>query len=183
MKRKDLEGLGLSAEQIDSIMGMNGADIEKHKSTVADVQAQLDNATKQLTDANAAIEGFKKLNPEQLQAAADEWKTKFEQAQVEAQKNLEAVKFDHALDTALASAKAKNVKAVQALLSRDALKLKDDGSIEGLTDQLTKIRTENDYLFEDAKPAPKIVTGANNQPVINDPVIAAARKAANLKTE
>jgi chromosome segregation ATPase len=183
MKRGDLEKLGLSAEQIDSIMGMHGADIEGHKGKVATAEETLKSLQDQLSAANKQIEDFKGLKVDEIQKAADDYKAKFEQAQADAARQLESLKFDHALSDALKSAKVRNPQTVTPLLSRDALKLKEDGTIDGLTDQLTKIRTENDYLFADAQPVPKIVTGGHNQPVINDPVISAARKAAGLKTE
>ncbi len=34
MKRKDLEGLGLSKKQMDAVMKINGEDIENAKSTL-----------------------------------------------------------------------------------------------------------------------------------------------------
>ncbi len=180
MKREDLKKLNLTDEQIDSIMSLHGADIESHKTKATDLQAQLDAVNGQLTEANTTIEGFKKLKPEELQAAADEWKTKYETAQTEAANALAQVKFDHALESALTGAKAKNVKAVQALLNREGLKLKDDGTLEGLDAQLTEIKKANDYLFEPDKPTPKIVTGGNNQPVTTNAFVAAARKGAQL---
>ena len=182
MKREDLEKLGLSKEQIDSVMGIHGADIETHKRTSTDLQSQLDAITGQLGEANKTIEGCKALKPEELQKAADDWKTKYETATKEAADNLTKVKFDHALESALNGAKAKNLKAVRALLSTDQLKLKDDGTLEGFDDQLTKIKAENDYLFTDAKETPKIVSNANNQTVIGDPLEAAMRRGAGLTT-
>lgn len=180
MKREDLKKLNLTDEQIDSIMGMNGADIETHKRTTTDLQSQLDAITGQLGDANKAIESFKALKPEELQKAADDWKTKYETATQESAAQLQKVKFDYALESALNGAKAKNLKAVRALLSTDQLKLKDDGTLEGFEDQLTKIKAENDYLFTDAKEPPKIVSNANNQTVIGDPLEAAMRRGAGL---
>jgi len=63
------------------------------------------------------------------------------------------------------------------------MKLNDDGSIVGLTEQLENIKTENGYLFEDDQPTPRIVSGGQPKTVIGDPVILAARRAAGLSTE
>lgn len=181
MKKEDLIKLGLTDDAvIESIMKLHGLDIESHKTKVSDLQLQLEAATKQLTDANSAIEGFKKLNPEQLQAAADEWKTKYETATKEAADSLAKIKFDHALETALTGAKVKNAKTLVPLLSMDKLKLNDDGTISGLDEQIAKIKTENDYLFSDAKEI-KVVTGTKNQPVITDAFEAALLKGAGIK--
>lgn len=182
MKREQLKEFELSDEQIDKIMSINGKDIEKHKSDIEAAQAELKTITDQLTEANKTIEGFKALKVEDIQQSADEYKAKFEQAQKDAAAQVASLKFDHALDGALTGAKAKNAKAVKALLEMDNLKLNEaDGSIIGLDDQLTKIKESNDYLFEDSEPTPRIVTGANNNTQIRgDAVVNAARKAAGL---
>ena len=94
------------------------------------------------------------------------------------------LKFEHALDVALSGAKAKNVKAVKALLELDKLKFsEEDGSILGLKEQLEKVKAENDYLFESSEAPPRIVAGGKSKSVIIDPVIQAARKAAGLTVE
>ena len=185
MKREDLEKLGLNAEQIDQIMALHGKSVEKAKADLAALTTERDGLKKQLEDANAQIEGFKALDIEGVKKAADEWKAKAEQAQKDAEAQIKALKFDHALDQALAGAKAKNIKAVKALLSMEGLKLNDaDGSIIGLKEQLEKIQAENDYLFESDQPAPKIVAGGqNNKSLAQDPFIAAFRRGAGLKQE
>lgn len=182
MKREDLKTLGLTDEQIDKVMALNGTDIEKHKTAAATLQTELDGAKKQLTDANTQIEEFKKLDVEGVKKAADDWKAKAEAAQAEADKKVSQLKFDHALDGALTGAKAKNAKAVKALLNAADLKLAEDGSILGLKEQLEKVKAENDYLFESTEPTPKITLGGNNKTVLTDAVVDAARKGAGLAT-
>lgn len=171
MKRealKKLLGENATDEIIDAIMKLHGESVEAHKATASDLQKQLDAANAQLTEANTAIEGFKKLNPEQLQAAADDWKTKFEQAQADAKAQLEALKFDHALEKALSDAKARNPKAVRALLQQDLLKLGEDGSIAGLKEQLEKIKTDADYLFEPDEGTPELIAKTSNTKITKD---------------
>lgn len=182
MKREDLEKQGLTKEQIDFVMAENGKDIESQKSKTTAAQGEVDGLKKQIEEANQQIEDFKKLDIEGVKKAADEYKTKFESAQAESVKQLAALKFDHALDSALTGAKAKNAKAVKALLDTELLKMAEDGSISGLKEQLEKIQSENDYLFESEEQPPKIVIGGQSKTVINDPVYLAARKAAGLPT-
>ena len=183
MKREDLKKLELSDEVIDQIMAMHGKDVEAHKTTATSAQAELKAAQDQLAEANEAIEGFKKLDVDAIKTAADEWKTKYEAAQQEAAAQMSKIKFDHALDGALTGAKAKNAKAVKALLDHEGLKFNEaDGSIVGLNDQLEKIKSENDYLFESDNPDPSIVTGGNNQSILNkgNSFLDAARRGAQL---
>lgn len=160
MKREDLKALGLEDSAVDSIMALHGKDIEGHKSKLTTAQAEIDGLKSQLTEASTTIEGFKKLDIDGIKAAADDWEAKAKQAQTDAAKQLAAVKFDHALESALTGAKAKNAKAVQALLSTDALKDANGEFIaERFNEQLEKIKSENDYLFADVKEPPKIITG------------------------
>jgi hypothetical protein len=181
MKREELEKLGLEKEAIDSIMALHGKDIEANKAKAAAIEAERDGLKSQLDEAAKAIEGFKALDIEGVKKSADEWKAKAEQAQKDAEKQVYQVRYESALSDALKASKAKNVKAVRALLNEADLKLTDDGLV-GLKEQLEKVKPENDYLFESDVPTPKIVSGGGNKPIVNlDAVVIAARKAAGLQ--
>ena len=181
MKREDLKKLGIEDSLVDSIMALHGTDIEKHKTDLATAQTELGSLKTQLTEAGATIEGFKKLDVDGIKAAADEWKTKAEKAASDGAASIASLKFDHALDGALSGAKAKNAKAVRALLDMNGLKFNDaDGSVVGLDEQLKKVKETNDYLFESDNPTPKIVTGGNSKSILGDPMVDAMRKAAGL---
>jgi len=183
MKKQDLIDLGIAEDVAEKVIIAHGKDIESHKAKLATLQSEADTLKTQLAEAGTTIEGFKKLDVDSIKAAADDWKAKAEKAQTDAAAQLAAVKFEHALESALAGAKAKNAKAVQALLSTDALKDANGEFIaERFTEQLEKIKSENDYLFADVKEPPKIITGGNNQSVVGDAFEIAMRKGANLAT-
>ena len=153
MNKKDLLDLGLDEDAVQKIIIMHGKDIEKHKT---DLEAR-DNEAKalaaQLAEAGQTIESFKAMDVDAIKAAAEEWKSKAELAQQEAEQKITAVKFDHALQDALREAKARNPKAVKALLDLEKIKLSDEGGLEGLEEQLTAVKTDNDFLFESVAPA------------------------------
>jgi hypothetical protein len=68
-------------------------------------------------------------------------------ATADLQKKLDEQALQHAIDRALDKAKAKNPKAVRALL--DASKIKLDGeTLLGLEDQLKALQTSDAYLFD-----------------------------------
>ena len=183
MKKQDLIDLGIAEDVAEKVIIAHGKDIESHKAKLATLQSEADTLKTQLAEAGTTIEGFKKLDVDSIKAAADDWKAKAEKAQTDAAAQLAAVKFDHALESALAGAKAKNAKAVQALLSTDALKDANGEFIaERFNEQLEKIKSENDYLFADVKEPPKIITGGNSQSVVGDAFDAAMRKGAGLAT-
>jgi DNA repair exonuclease SbcCD ATPase subunit len=184
MKRdqiKKLLGESATDEIIDAIMKLHGESVQANQTQITDLTKQLETANGQITEANKQIEGFKNMKPEELQKAADDYKAKWEQAQADAKSQLAALKFDHALDGALTTAKARNPKAVRALLQTDLLKLADDGTVSGLKEQLEKIQADNDYLFNSEEPTPKIVAGGNNQPVITDAFEAALLRGAGIE--
>jgi len=180
MNKKQLVELGLTEEIADQIVVLHGKDIESHKTKISDLTANQSSLATQLDEANKQIETFKGMKVEDIQKAADDWKLKAETATTESAKQLATLKFDHALEGALTGAKAKNAKAVSALLSSEALKDANGEFIaERFNEQLTKIKSENDYLFEDSKEI-KIVTGGNNQSVLSDKIVDAARQGAGL---
>lgn len=184
MKTEDLKKLGIEDEEIiKQIHALAGKDIEKVKGEAESYKAQVDSLTGQVSEAAKQIEAFKGMDIEGVKKSADEWKSKAEAAQAEASKQIASLRFDHALESALAAAKAKNAKAVKALLKADDLKLTEEGSILGLPEQLEKIKSEADYLFESEKADPKIITGGSGKSVITDSAVLAARKAAGLPVE
>lgn len=182
MKRDELRKLGIESDEVlDQIMALHGRGIEKMKSDLEATNTELTGLKAQLQEASATIEGFKKLDIDGVRASADEWKRKAETAQQEAAATIHQLKFNHALESALAGARAKNTKAVAALLNTGDMKLGEDGAIVGLTEQLAKVREESAYLFEASESEPKVVvTGGKARSIITDSVVDAARRAAGL---
>lgn len=181
MKKDDLVKLGIEDDElVKQIIILHGKDIEAIKASNEAAGTELESLRAQLAEASQTIEGFKKLDVDGIKAAADEWKTKAEQAKEEADRAITTMRFENALEKSLGAAKPKNVKAVRALLDMESLKLTEDGTVEGLNDQLKTIKEENDFLFESDEPRPRIVAGAQNKTVISDLTVDAARKAAGL---
>ena len=110
---------------------------EAKKKLEADLAAR-DQQLEQLKQAAGNSEELKK-QIEALQAenkkAAEEWQAKFAQMQL-----------DFALERALTTARAKNPKAVKALLDMEKVKL-DGEQLLGLDDQLKELQKSDPYLF------------------------------------
>jgi len=186
MKRDDLKKLlgdQIGDDVIDKIMAEHGKDIEKHKADNGTLTTERDALKAQLDQASQQIDSFKTMDIEGVKKSADEWKAKAEQAAQDAKVQVEKLKFDHALEASLTGAKARNAKAVTALLDTELLKMGEDGTISGLKEQLEKIQSERDYLFVSDVPTPTIVTGGSNRKIMSDPIVEAARKAAGLTVE
>lgn len=167
MKTEFLKSLNLSQEVIDKIMAENGKDIAVEQKKAEKVIQERDSyklkaesLETQVNDANTEIQKFKDMDIDGIKKAADDWKETAEKAKADADKQISQMKFDYALSAALTGAKAKNAKAVKALLDMDGLKF-NDGKIVGLDEQLAQIKADNDYLFENDEPAPEFVKGTN----------------------
>ena len=179
MERKFLSDLGLEKEVIDKILDQNGTEITALKTQINTKNEELKPAREQLVEANETINGFKAVDIESIKKAADDWKQKAEKAESDAAAKISQIQFDSLLESTLSTAKAKNAKAVKALLDMEGLKL-DDGKIIGLDDQLAKIKAENDYLFEGDKKTPQFSAPT---PGVADDGMNAIRAAAGLKTK
>ena len=80
------------------------------------------------------------------------WQEKYEQAAAQHQAQLQQVRFEHLLETAVMEAGGRNLRAVSALLDLPALQQAEDP--EALTKALTQLKAEHGYLFQDAATTP-----------------------------
>lgn len=181
MNKQALLDLGVADEDlIQKIIVLHGKDIEKFKSDLEIGTKKIDNLSQQLEKANETISTFKEMDVDKIKAAADEWKTKAEQIQQDAEAEIQKLTFNNTLDRSLMEAKPKSLKAVKALLDMENLKMSKEGEIVGLSDQLAKLSTEHDYLFDSGKPVPKIIDQTKNSGVNVDTMVQSAREAAGL---
>src|SRR5690606_24948682 len=101
------------------------------------------------------------------------------QIQQEYEQKMQKQAFDFALERALVSAKARNPKAVKALLDTEAIKL-DGDKLLGLEEQLEKLKESDPYLFEEEQKTAKPVfsTGQyqKGDQEMNDPFLAKLAK-------
>ena len=94
-----------------------------------------------------------------ISGAVSESNSKWDEywAKVEAKDaEIAQLKLTNAIEAALMSAGAKNVKAARSLLDDSKLKLGDDGKVSGLEDQINAIKKSDSYMFADKAPAPKL---------------------------
>ena len=72
---------------------------------------------------------------------------------------MQTLKINNAVETALIGAKALNTTAVKALLKLEGAELAEDGTVKGLSDQITALQKSDAYLFGSSTPTMK---GATN---------------------
>lgn len=167
MKTQFLKDLGiLEQETIDAIMAENGKDINAVKGNtatleaeIAELKTQLNERDTQLTTLKESVKDNDKLTKKitELEEANNTAKTEYENKIISLQKN-------HAIESAVREAKAKNVKAAMALLDMEKITYVD-GKLDGLTTQLDALAKGEDtsFLFGESKPAPA-GTNLNNPP-------------------
>jgi len=159
-----LKKAGIEEEKVDSTITDINKELPKYfipkdkynevaeakKKLEADLQGR-DAQLEELKKAAGTSEELKK-QIETLQAenkkAGDEWQAK-----------LSKMQLDFALERALTTAKAKNPKAVKALLDLEKVKL-DGEQLLGLDDQLKELQKSDAYLFGE----PGKVGGGTNPP-------------------
>lgn len=159
MTRKQLEDLGLTKEQADSVMKINGDDIENAKGTAAteikNLQTEVEGLKTQVGDRDKQLETLKASAGDNadLKKQIEDLQTENATAKATHESELNQLKIDFAVEKALTGAKAKNIKAVKALLELGEAKLDKDGNVKGLNEQIEKLRSGDDtkFLFEAQK--------------------------------
>lgn len=148
MKRSELEALGLTKEQVDLIMSINGSDIENAKSQLNE---QIKNLTDQVSDRDKQLETLKEASAgsEELQKQIEELQATNKQIATEYKEKLHQFKLDAAIDKALTDAGSRNNVAVRALLGDSFAKAKidDEGNVEGLADKIAELKGGENTSF------------------------------------
>lgn len=153
MTRKQLEDLGLSKEQVDSIMKINGEDIENAKSVSAteikNLQTEIAGLNTQVKDRDAQLETLKAStgDAEAMKQQIATLQAENATAKQTHETEMNQLKIDFAVEKALTGASAKNVKAVKALLDLEDAKLDKDGNVKGLQEQIDKLTAGEDTKF------------------------------------
>ena len=159
MTRKQLEDLGLTKEQADSVMKINGDDIENAKGTasteIKNLQTEVEGLKTQVSDRDKQLETLKTSAGDnaELKKQIEDLQTENATAKANHESELNQLKINFAVEKALTGAKAKNIKAVKALLELEDAKLDKDGNVKGLAEQIEKLTSDEGtkFLFEAQK--------------------------------
>ena len=153
MTKKDFTDLGISEELATKAAEASKKELEgyvqksKYDLVVTEketLEIQIKEHGKQLEELKKAAKGSEELEKKvkELQDNAAASKAKYE-------KQINDIQLNHAIDTALKEAKAKNAKAVRSLLDMNDIVL-DEGKVKGLDKQIKKLQEAEDskFLFE-----------------------------------
>jgi len=162
-----LKQAGVEEEKIDGIIANINKELPKHfipkdkYNEVAEAKKQLE-ADIQERDKQLEILKNAAGNNEELRKQIDELQKANKEAAEEWQKKMSQMQLDFALERALMAAKAKNPKAVKALLDLEKVKL-DGDKLLGLDDQLKEIQKSDPYLFGETQ-----IGGGTNPPGVDN---------------
>lgn len=150
MNKEQLIAMGLSAEQADKVVAQQSEEmkgfvprsrLDEEASKVTALQTQLSDRDKDIKALQSKAD-----KGSDLEKQLSELQTKYTDAEKTYKEQMESIKLDAALDAALTSAKARDLKSVKAHIDQTKLKLKDDGSLEGL--DLAELQKSKGFLFE-----------------------------------
>lgn len=115
--------------------------------------------TKQVAENYKTVAEFEKVKS-RLEVERDNYKDSLDTAQLTAdlakkdteyQAKISDMEFDATLDNAISASKARNVKALKALLDVETLKASKNQA-EDIKTAIENVKKDNDYLFESSEP-------------------------------
>lgn len=167
MKRDFLKNLGIEDKEIiDKILDENSADIgrakgelDTYKEKVTNLENDIKTKDGEITDLKSKVGDTEKLNEKISQLETD--KTNLTN---ELNTKVSTIQKTHAIENTIRDSKAKNVKAVMALLDMDKITY-ENNELSGISEQLETLKGGEDtsFLFGEAQKAPS-GTEPNNPP-------------------
>ena len=179
MDEKELEKLGLSAEQVKAVCELHAAEMQKQSQTISTLEAEKGQLETQLGEANKTLQGY---DPE--------WKAKAEQAQKDAESKVNALRRDFAAKECAAALHFSSESAKRAFLADFAAKELplQNGKFLGFDDYVKAYRESDPAAFrqeEDNTPPPRFsaaTPGASGGATDRDRANAAIRAAFGATT-
>lgn len=139
---EDLQKKYKDIDLVDSSNYVEKTELETANNSIKEYKKQLKDRDKQLIDLKDKAKDSEELSQEIEKLKADNEKTTKDY-----EAKLNQINFDTKFDKVIAEYKAKNPKALRALLDMDKVKLVDDTFI-GLEEQVKALKESDAYLFE-----------------------------------
>lgn len=167
MKRKFLEDMGLSKEQVDSIMDENGKDVNAAKGDLEQVRTELNQTKSLVTERDQQIETLKSSagDNEDLKKQIADLQEENKQKDQDHQEEIKNLKLEAAIRNAIGDS-AQDADLVSGLIDKGKLLLSDDGKVTGLDEQIKALKENKKFLFKEEtgqKQWPGFQVGASRQ--------------------
>lgn len=148
MKKEDFIKLGFTEEQAEKAAEASAEELKGFipKSRFDEVNEAKKQLEKDIKTRDEQLEALKEVDAAGLQAEIDKLQKENKAAKEKYEADLKKIQIDNAVEKALLAAKAKNVKAVKALLDLENAEF-DGENIKGLDEQLKKLQESEDSKF------------------------------------
>lgn len=123
---------------------------------VAKIEAARDNYKSQLTTAQDTLKTFEGVDVNELQGKISQLTADLASKDSQYAEKIADMEFSALLDGQISAAKAKNVKAVKALLDVDALKQSKNRDAD-IQSALESVKADNGYLFEEYERGERVI--------------------------
>lgn len=165
MKREFLKNLGIEDKDIiDKILDENSADIGRAKGELDTYKTKVADLEKDLGEKKTEIETLQKKvgDTDNLNQKISQLETDKTNLTTELNTKVSEIKKEYAIENSVRDAKAKNIKAVVALLDKSKITYENE-TLGGITEQLDALKSGEDtsFLFGDGKTAPSGTTPGN----------------------
>ena len=159
MKREELTAAGLTDEQVEKVMKLNGDDINREKAKFSDY----DDLKKQLEKANATIDSMKDY--EEVKAKVIQYQQEAENAKKEAAAKVQQLELQAKIKEFTGNKKFVNDLTRDAINAQLEKALNDDANKGKSLDDLLKALTDGktDIFKDDNAPTPPTVTTMTSQ--------------------
>lgn len=167
MKRDFLKELGLSDDQINSIMAENGKDIEKAKGDFEKVSTELEQTKADLEKANQTMDKFKDYD--QTKADVEKYKADLEKSKADYEQKIEKMERIAKIKDFTSSKKFVNDftrDSINNMIEIELSKKENKKTIEDLFKEMTEGKT--DILKDENLPQPPKVAIMTNQKDLKD---------------
>ena len=148
MKKEDFLKLGLSDELANKAAEASAEELKGFipKSRFDEANEAKKQLEKDIAARDTQLEALKKVDAEGLKVEIERLQSENKSAKEKFEGELKQLQINNAVEKALIGAKAKNVKAVKALLDLNGVEL-DGETVKGLADQLKKLQEGEDSKF------------------------------------
>lgn len=163
MKREELKTMGLTDDQIESVMMAYGKELNPLKEQINSLTSERDSLQQQVVDRDSQLDDLHKNAGENddLKATIKRLQDDNKAAEAKYKNDLAAKEKGFKIESALRDAKAKNVKAVLSLIDTEKVNVQKDGTLDGLTDQIEAVKKSDSYLFDTENAGQPIKFGGN----------------------
>lgn len=149
MDKEDLIAMGLTEEQAKKVMdSLDGNFITKARFN--EVNEENKTLKRSVSDRDKQLEDLKKSSGDN--AALQQQISELQELNANQRKAHDAemaqLRLDNAVEIALSGAKAKNGKAVRAMLDMSKVKIGEDGKLSGFDEQIEALKKSDGYMFD-----------------------------------